>query len=135
MFVTIEHRVTGAPEEPDPLRRVHVRHDPVHVPRRVGAQVVHGDLVGPERQDVVLHRVGRDRGQLAVLVGMYVLRGSAFYLERDPSRAGRTRMPGKTRQQTLDPLLAPSGNGALSGIWGAILQAFTVDDVVQRKVK
>ncbi len=118
---------------------MHVRDDPVHVPRRVGAEVVHGHLVGPERQDVVLHRVGRDRGQLALLVGMYVLRGGGFYLERaSAGGAESTSMP-DTRKQLLDPLLTPSKNhytnSVLSGLWGAILQAFTVEDTVQRKIK
>ena len=61
------------PEQPDALRRVHVGHDPVHVPGRVRAGVVHGHLVRAVRQDVVLHRVGREGRQLAVLVGLDVL--------------------------------------------------------------
>jgi hypothetical protein len=57
------------PEQPDALGRVHVCHDAVEVARRVRALVVDRDLVRAVPQDVVLHRVRGEAGQLAGLVG------------------------------------------------------------------
>ena len=61
-----------------------------------------------------------------------------MYLERDPAgRAEETSMP-DARDLLLDPRLPgnhPYTNSVLSGLWGALLQAFTVEETVQRKIK
>ncbi len=105
---------------------MHVGDDPVHVPRRVGAQVVHGHLVpAGEGQDVVLHRVGRQHGQLGLLVRLDVLR--LF------SQAGA---PQDEMLDPRDPIpQAGQTKPILHSLWGALLQAFTVEDVFQRKIK
>lgn len=52
----------------------------------------------------------------------------------------RRGAPNPHRMPNLnDPLLAPAGqthpSTILHSLWGALLQAFTVDDVFQRKIK
>jgi hypothetical protein len=104
------------------------------VPRRVRAQVVHGHLPVPQRQDVVLHRVRRERRQLALLVRLYVLPRRARYLAGWGRRIRSSSMP-----SLETPLRAPVGHNGqttmLGCLWGALVQAFTVDDVFQRKIK
>ncbi len=81
-----------------------------------------------EGQDVVLHRVGREHGELALLVRLDVLR-----LFSQTGRRGGHEMPALN-----DPLLVPASQPSqplLHSLWGALLQAFTVGDVLQRKSK
>ncbi len=80
----------------------------------------------------MLHRVGREHGELALLVRLDVLRGRAGYLVGWASK-NTQEMPG-----LQDPLLSttqPVNQPFLHSLWGALLQAFTVEDVFQRKIK
>jgi hypothetical protein len=121
------------PEQPDALGGVHVGHDAVEVARRVRALVVDGDLVGPVLQDVVLHRVGREGGQLPGLVGLDILRRGACYL------AGGALLTKQLPSMLREPLVvAPAAKpdpAFYTGLWSAFLQVFTVDDIYHRKIK
>ena len=76
-----------------------------------------------KRQDVVLHRVGRQHGQLGLLVRLDVLRLFSQLARHEKLEMLEPREP------------VPQANPILHSLWGALLQAFTVDDVFQRKIK
>ncbi len=77
----------------------------------------------------MLHGVGREHRQLALLVGLYVLQGVRVYFSRP---GGRSRMMAR---DPLSPRAPAQPQPLLPTLWSAFLQAFTVDDVWQRKIK
>ena len=97
LIIIFQQPQAHLPEKPDPFGGVHVRHDPVHVPGRVGAQVEHGNLLA-DRGDVVLNSVGCGHRQLSEFVRLYVLRKQELYLGSksrwsSPSNASRPPCP------------------------------------------
>jgi hypothetical protein len=110
---------------------VHVGHDAVEVARRVRALVVDGDLVGPVLQDVVLHRVGREGGQLPGLVGLDILRRVLF----SGGALLTKQLPSMLREPLVVAPAAKPDPAFYTGLWSAFLQVFTVDDIYHRKIK
>ena len=78
-FCSISRFGARLPEEPDSFRRVHVGHHPVHVPRRVRAQVVHRHLVWGRPHDVMLQRVRSKNRHLARAVRLDILHIQPVY--------------------------------------------------------
>ena len=107
------------------------------------------------RQDVVLHRVGRERRQLPRLVRLDVLRFGRRYLAGGLVCAWMPFYLYDPSYMLVEPLTAEGGNNSnkhkkstcikenskqqqrpfLSGLYDVFLHAFTVDDVFTRKVK